>query len=192
MEEIWRPVVNYEGLYEVSSLGRVRSLGFDIYHPSKFLKMRANNKKYFYVDLHKNKTAVRFLVHRLVAIAFIPNPDNLPCVNHKDCNPQNNCVENLEWVTHQQNMNYPPTRKRLSEAHKGLMLNYPGFSKPVVQYSKQWVLIATYPSASEAARQTGIKRGDIQKCASQIPQYDKRRNKYYIRPTAGGYIWRYA
>ena len=178
--------------YEVSSLGRVRSLGFDIYHPSKIITPHINNKGYFYVGLYKNKKQTKKLVHRLVAIAFIPNPDNLPCINHKDCNPQNNCVDNLEWVTHQQNMSYPPTRKRISEAHKGLMLNYPGFSKPVVQYSKQWVLIATYPSASEAARQTGIGRNDIQRCASQIPQYDKRRNKYYIRPTAGGFIWRYA
>ncbi len=165
--------------YEVSSLGRVRSLGFDIYHPSKIITPHINNKGYFYVGLYKNKKQTKFLVHRLVAIAFIPNPNNYPCVNHKDCNPQNCCVENLEWVSHIGNMSYPPTRERLSEAHKGLMLNYPGFSKPVAQYTLDGILVAIYPSIHEAERQTKIRNGDIYRCCKGQ------------RHTAGGYIWQY-
>lgn len=87
-------------------------------------------------------------VHRLVAEAFLPNPNNLPCVNHKDEDKTNNCVENLEWCSYQYNNNYG--------SKKGHLINHPSMSKPVMQLSKDGNLIATHCSIKEASRATGI------------------------------------
>ena len=95
MEEIWKDVVGYEGLYEVSNFGNVRSL----FRYKKQLRWDVANNRYATVQLFKNKIGKRLLVHRLVAEAFLPNPRNLPVVNHKDENKLNNNVDNLEWCT---------------------------------------------------------------------------------------------
>ena len=93
--EIWRPVVGYEGLYEVSNFGRVKSLGNTL-KCSRFkgivtiMKQEVSNFGYYRVSLRKDRKYKHWGVHRLVAIAFLPNPDNLPIINHKDCNPKNN------------------------------------------------------------------------------------------------------
>ena len=119
-EEIWRPIVGYEGLYEVSSYGRVRSL--DRYdnknHFRKGLIMKQNNdgRGYMSVILCLNGKIKKYLVHRLVAQAFIPNPDNLPEVNHKDENPENNSVTNLEWCDHSYNINYGTRKDKVRES----------------------------------------------------------------------------
>lgn len=97
MIENWKPVPGYEGLYEVSDKGNVRSLNYRGNGETKLLSPALNKKGYKHVGLHKDKKTTTFQVHRLVALAFIPNPDNLPQVNHKDKNTGNNCVENLEW-----------------------------------------------------------------------------------------------
>ena len=97
MEEIWKDIEGYEGLYQVSNLGRVKSLGVDKWHKGRVIKPQFDGlKHYLFVQLYKNKKSKRFNIHRLVAKAFIPNPNNLPQVNHKDEVKTNNNARNLE------------------------------------------------------------------------------------------------
>lgn len=108
--EIWKDIKGYEGLYQISNLGRLKSL------PRKYKKRYINEeiikkpsklpKGYLRIALAKNGTIKYFFIHRLVAQAFIPNPNNLPCVNHKDCNTSNNSVNNLEWCSYKHNNNF--------------------------------------------------------------------------------------
>jgi hypothetical protein len=109
MQEIWKDIKGYEGLYQISNLGNVKSL------PRKVNKRKCeeiikvptiSNKGYYRISLCKNGKIKYYAIHRLVAEAFIPNYDNLPCVNHKDCNTKNNIVDNLEWITYKDNNNY--------------------------------------------------------------------------------------
>lgn len=123
INEIWKPVVGYEGLYEVSNLGKVKSLGNTL-KCSRFrgietiMRQEVTELGYCRVALRKDRKYKHWSVHRLVAIAFLPNPDNLPVVNHKDENPKNNRVDNLEWCTHQYNINYGTARQRSAETFK--------------------------------------------------------------------------
>lgn len=100
MNEIWKDIEGYEGLYQISNLGKIKSLTKNcILKPS-------NCRKYKGVNLYKNGITKTKSIHRLVAIAFIPNPNNYPCVNHIDCNKENNNADNLEWCTYKQNNNH--------------------------------------------------------------------------------------
>ena len=143
-EEIWKPVVGYEGLYEVSSYGRVRSL--DRYvkysngpihlHKGRILNPGKEKVGYLVVPLSCNGKLHLKKIHILVAEAFIPNPDNLPQVNHKDENKTNNNVDNLEWCTAKYNMNYGSIQER----HRNTMLERgysTGLSKE--EYHKKWL-----------------------------------------------------
>lgn len=114
-KETWQPVVGFEETYEVSSYGRVRNRlnGY-------ILKQFPNIKKYLYVNLQKDKKHFGRQVHRLVAMAFIPNPDNLPQINHKDENKQNNHIDNLEWCTNEYNARYGSRPERVSKTLKGV------------------------------------------------------------------------
>lgn len=116
MEEIWKPI-GYEG-YEVSNLGRVKSYKYNKIN-GKIMKPYKNTKGYLQIDLQidgrKRENRVHLSVHRLVAIAFIPNPDNLPQVNHKDEDKTNNCVDNLEWCTNDYNAHYGTHIERVAE-----------------------------------------------------------------------------
>lgn len=106
MGEIWMPVVGYEGFYEVSSLGRIRSLRFGK------IMIQEKSKRFHYLSIGLKLPGVKkklIRVHRLVANAFIPNPENKPYVNHKDHDKRNNCVSNLEWCTHAENMAHGTT-----------------------------------------------------------------------------------
>lgn len=165
----WRPVPGYEGLYEVSNDGQVRSL----FRYKKVLKPHLRNNYYNY-QLFKDKVGKYIGAHRLVAMAFIPNPDGLPFVNHKDECRTNNSVENLEWCSPQYNSTYGTARqrckaktnykdpKRLAWAHElGLSTG-----RPIAQYTKDGKLVRTYRSASECARENMWTISNIRRAAS--------------------------
>lgn len=172
MEEIWKDVKNYEGRYQVSNKGSVRSLnftketkgGFTQNSPSKILKQSVNQKGYKVVMLYKEKKGTLFQVHRLVASAFIENPNNLPVINHKDENPQNNTVENLEWCTQRYNCNYSARKHigRQTYEHKGSCRP----KKAVIQYDLNGNYISEYSSIAEASRSTGAKVAFIYYCCT--------------------------
>ena len=119
MKEIWKDIKNFEGLYQVSNLGNVRSLdriSVNSYGMPRKLKghpMKLHLNVYGYLDVGLSNCGAGniFKVHRLVAEAFIPNPNNLRMVNHKDENKTNNCVDNLEWCNNQYNVNYSSERR---------------------------------------------------------------------------------
>lgn len=168
MKEIWKDVVGFEGLYMVSNYGRVKNC-----RTGKIMKP-FERKGYLRIGLTKNHKQIKYPVHRLVAMAFIPNPNNLPFVNHKDENKFNNCVDNLEWCTAQYNNTYG------NRIEKYVKTNTNGkCSKSVFQYSTDDKLIKEWPSTMEIQRQTGYSCGNISKCCS---------GKY---KQAYGFIWRY-
>lgn len=113
--EIWKDIEGYEGLYQVSNLGRVKSLKFN---KIKILSQGISGSGYKIASLSKENQRKIFLVHRLVAMVFIKNPNNYPCINHKDENKLNNLANNLEWCTHRYNCNYKNHNKNLSKSLK--------------------------------------------------------------------------
>ena len=144
MEEIWKDKKYYEGRYQVSSCGRVKSLKRKNVLKEKILKPYVDKDGYLTVAL--NNPRKTFLVHRLVAEAFIPNPDNLPQVNHKDENKQNNVVSNLEWCDVKYNNEYNNGQKR--RAIKRL--------KPILQYTLEGEFVREWESAIQAEREGGF------------------------------------
>lgn len=161
-----REIKNFSG-YWITSEGMVWSD-----HSNKFIVMVAMPNGYQRVVLSKNNKSYNFLIHRLVAEAFIPNPDNKPCINHKDLNRANNCVENLEWVTYKENNNYLNHGKKNGAAHK----------KKVGQYDKQTgKLIKIYDGLIDAAQAVGGKQTNIGACCNNRPHY----------LSAYGYKWKF-
>lgn len=163
----WKEVPNTDGRYLISSDGKVFSVA-----TNKLLKQGLSNMGYFRVEFNINGVAKKHAVHRLVAEAFVPNPNNLPCVNHKDENPRNNRADNLEWCTQKYNCNYG-TRVERIQAHK---VNYKSYdnvnSKTVYQYDLDGNFIAEYGSTKEAARQLGIKDSNISRvCRGERTAY---------------------
>lgn len=119
-KEIWRPVKGYEGKYEVSNMGRVRSLTFNKSNKSRILKCgTSSTHSYYKVSLCKDGVPCVFRVHRLVAEAFVPNPENKPVVNHINENTHDNRASNLNWMTIAENLNWGGARTRQALAHKG-------------------------------------------------------------------------
>lgn len=128
--EIWKDIKGYEGLYQISSLGRIKSLKRKIYKRKcndTIVSLKPNNKGYCKVILHNNGKRKAVFVHRLVAEHFIDNPDNLPQVNHKNEIKTDNNVENLEWISANDNLNYGyhNLRKYLSLAIHHLKIKMP-------------------------------------------------------------------
>lgn len=181
MEEIWKDINGFEGMYQISNLGRVKSIErtvIDKNNNIKYIKEHImsssnNGNGYLSVMLYKDNKGVRKLIHRLVAQAFIPNPQNLPEVNHIDENRGNNVVTNLEWIDYLTNRTYGTRLERLSASNT--------IHAPVVQYDLDFNYIAEYKNAIQAAKALGFdKRGSaIYECAN------KKANIAY------GYIWRY-
>lgn len=118
-EEIWKDIEGYEGLYQVSNLGRVKSL----YRRKERILIASQSNGYYQVTLVLNKVKNIKYVHRLVAETFIPNPNNLPQVGHKDETKSNNRVDNLEWVTNKENSNMPLHKYRLSKSSIGKIIS---------------------------------------------------------------------
>lgn len=160
--EIWKPVTGYEGLYEVSNLGNVRSLFRykRVLHPS-------TTNGYLTVELWKDHKRKRIGVHRLVAQCFCENPLNKPMVNHKDETKTNNHASNLEWVTHIENCNYGTAiKRRVSHTDfKARHINYKelvkNISKPIDQYTKDGIFVRSWSSAAECSRETGMSESGI-------------------------------
>jgi hypothetical protein len=171
--EIWKDIEGYEGKYQVSSCGRVKSLNYNKTGREQILEPIKFSNGYLLVCLYKNGKGKYKLIHRLVAEAFIPNPKNLPYVNHKDENKENNRVDNLEWCEQKYNLNYGTRNERISKK----LLNREDLSKPVLCVETGIV----YSSAMEAERQTGADNGHIIACC---------KGKKY--KTTKGYHWQYA
>ena len=168
--EVWRDIESYEGLYQVSNLGRIKSSNRKIYSDrykngifvkEKIRKNNIDKYGYNYIILYKKGKNKTYKIHRLVAQAFIPNPNNYPCINHKNKIRNDNRVENLEWCDVKYN----------NQFSRG---------KSVVQYDLRLKYIKKWNCIREAGRILNIDNRDICKCC-------KGKLK-----TAGNYIWRYA
>lgn len=159
--EIWKNVVGYEGYYEVSSMGRVRN--FETKHVLKHFLCSG----YPRVGLRRENKKNGMYIHRLVATAFIPNPNNYPQVNHRDETRHNNNVENLEWCTCQYNLAYGTARERMTLKR----------SMPILQKTKDGKIVKAYQSSRQAERETGISNRIIRNCVNGNRKF------------AGGYIW---
>lgn len=124
MEEIWKDIEGFEGLYQVSNLGNVRSLNYMRTGKIKNLSPRLHKDGYYQINnLSKNGSSKSFKVHRLVAQAFLPNPNNLPCIDHINTDKTDNRVENLRWVSFHENNSNPLTRQKMAESKKGKTLS---------------------------------------------------------------------
>ena len=174
MTEIWKDIKGYEGLYQVSNLGRIKSLPRETNNQfswcERILKLKKTKFGYLVACLKVNGKDSFKSVHRLVAEAFIPNPLNLPQVNHKDEDKSNNRVDNLEWCDAVYNMNYGTCIQRRVEKQ----------SKAVNQYTLDGVFIKQWKSAKEASKELHIDRSTIKMVCYGRPQ----------RKSAGGFIWR--
>lgn len=142
IKEVWKDIIGFEGYYQISNLGNVKSL--ERFVPRKvkerFLKPRIK-KDYYYVKLSKNGFSKHYPIYRLVAIAFIPNPNNKPCIDHINGCKKDNSVYNLRWVTHKENTNNPSTN----------------ITKPVLCIETNTV----YPSVCEAAKHFNLHQSNI-------------------------------
>lgn len=173
-QEVWKDIEDYEYLYQISTFANVKSLPRYINSGSgirktkeRILKPSLTNKGYYFVNLC-NGFSKSSTIHRMLAIAFIPNPENKPEVNHKNGIKTDLRIENLEWCTHKENMQHAHDMRLIDRQYKS-----------VLQYSKNGEFIAEYFSQTEATRKTGIDDGNISSACTGK------------RKTAGNYIWKF-
>ena len=229
IKEEWRAIKGYEGLYEVSDWGNVRSVDNEIVYlvkgkypakrivKGKLLKTYKNNGGYVMVGLNNNSKKNKRTIHRLVAEAFIPNPEKKPTVNHKNHDRTDNRVENLEWATYPE-QNDEIMRKKLSKATKGkskpkvseaLKGKFAGEknpnygkhlsdetknkisdanSKQVFQYTLEGELVGVFKNSVIASKETGFPQAQINKyCHGKY--YSKKYGKWYFKNIYKGYRW---
>ena len=184
MQEVWKDIQGYEGRYQVSSIGNVRSLNYcGTKGYVQNLKVKTNNSGRLWVMLYKNGVGKPMLIHRMVGMAFIPNPSNLPQINHKDENPQNNTVENLEWCTNQYNVRYTADRHPDWFRHggnPGRSRNSKNSKRIIRQCTMDGKVVKEWKNARTIFIQTGMSSWSIAECC---------RGK---RKTAYGFRWQYA
>lgn len=177
MQEIWKDIVGYEGLYQVSNTGKVKMIGREkrLWHGAK-TKINAKFLNQFVVCAYKKVKLRGFdgktkmlSVHRLVATSFIPNPHNLPQVNHKDENKENNNVSNLEWCTAKYNTNYGTGIKRCSQSR----------FKRIAQISLDGSVVKEWESMKEIVETLGITYSSISQACNGIIK------------VSNGYIWNF-
>ncbi len=176
--EIWKEIEGYEGIYQISDMGRVRSLQESGYR----IRKQKINKGYAYVTLYKNGAKKTFQIHRLVALAFIDNPEGKPEVNHLDEDKLNNFASNLEWSTSKENANWGTRNTRISEHFKA---HPPVLAikrrRRILQICKETgEVIATHDSITAVVKEFGFHQGNISSCCAG------KRNE------ANGYRWQYA
>ena len=177
MREIWKDIKGYEGLYQVSNYGRVKSFNCEVncYPNAKRIikgrirKAPIDKDGYYRIGLSKVHKQKHYYVHRLVAEAFLPNPNNYKSINHKDENKKNKRADNLEWCTIRYNNLYNNKIDKLTKSKY----------KKVIQYDVDMQLIAVYESIKQASSETGIKRAVIARACRGIK-------------TKCGYNWRFA
>ena len=182
-EEVWKDIQGYEGYYQISNMGRVKSVkrivwnnsrGCYVTVPERIMKGRKDKDGYLLAHLSKDGKAKNYKIHRLVAVAFIGNPNNLPVINHKNEIKSDNRVSNLEWCSYSYNNSYNDKGKKIGKkAAKKL-------GKPIFSIDRETGLIMWWESIAEAARQTGISKSSICDCC-------KGRRK-----SASNFYWYYA
>jgi hypothetical protein len=184
--EIWKPVMGYEGLYEVSNLGRVRSLERivqcgkgNIRVDRETIKTATPNRQgYLRINLYNHSKYQTRTIHRLVAEAFIPNPENKPQVDHINTDKTDNRVENLRWVDKQENQLNEITRNKMSVSRTGGKSTR--HSNPAkLQFSKDNTFIRKWDNAREASTVVGCSRQVINDCCAGRCK------------SAGGYVWKH-
>ena len=193
--EVWKDYKDYEGLYQASNLGRMRSLDRWVKSKSgsvrlckgKILKLCTDKRGYLHVVLSKNNKVKAYLVHRIIAETFLPNTDNLPQVNHKDENKLNNVVSNLEWCTHEYNVNYGTRNERMSKN----LTNNIYTSREVDVYDLDMNFIETLPSIEECGRKYNVSTGSVGHCCNGGRWSDKTHTTWRKVNRVGNYIFRW-
>lgn len=172
MEEVWKEIPGFNGVYEISNVGNLRNS-----KTGKIIKPYINNTGYYIYNLWQKGKQYKFLAHRLIAQAFIPNPNNYPEIDHIDGKPENNRVENLRWVTHKENSNTEIRKKRLSESHKGERhIRWGKFGKDnpcskKIGCFQNGILIREYVSYTEAQNDGFSRKGIYRNVTGITPEY---------------------
>ena len=176
MNEIWKDIAGYEGLYQVSNFGNVKSLRYRRSNVAKLLTPKCNSCGRLWVELANNGITKPMQIHRLVAEAFLPNEHDYPEVNHKDENPKNNIVDNLEWCTRQYNVNY------YFDRHRDDVIRRKGKLKqiPIIQRTIDGEFVRHWDNSRQIKKELNVSDWSVSECC--------RGNK----KTAYGFIWHYA
>lgn len=183
--EIWKDITGYEGKYQISSLGRVKALTFHGKPSVRILNNRVGRNGYYQVNLWQNGVSKCWYVHRLVAIMFIPNPNNLPVIDHVNTIIIDNRVANLIWTTTAGNVNNPISSAKRTNTLRNVRYKFSGTNSPVhkkvFQYNQDGTFVKEWDTISEASRSLGINGTSISSVCKGKPK----------RKTAGGFVWRY-
>lgn len=178
MKEVWKDIEGYEGKYQISNLGRVKALDFKRTKKERIMKPHINTSGYLAINLYKNAKFKTYRIHRLIAQAFISNPENKPCINHIDGNKLNNSIDNLEWCTHRENtihaiktgLSSSPTVKYGTDNPK---------SKKVKQYDLQGKFLKTWDCISDAGKSlnathiSDVCNGKRKSCKGYMWEYEE-------------------